>query len=147
MIALHAWMILLSYLAFFAAVVSGGAFLTIERRLKRKDPLLLRSRVIPLERLDQINLISVVLGFLLFTFGMAQGSILAKKNWGAFFNADPKEVWSLLTWGAYLAVLGLRLRAGLRGRRVVWLSVMSFLLVMFTSVGVNLFLGGRHTFF
>lgn len=147
MIGLHAGVIFTSYLAFFLAVLSGLAFLVQERRLRRKDPRFLASSSIPLELLDRINLIAVVAGFLLFTLGTAGGLFIARKEWGSYFNGDPKELSSLLTWAAYALVLALRLSVGLRGRRVVFMSVLSFGLVLFTFVGVNYWLGGRHVFF
>ena len=147
MITLHAAVIFVSYAAFFVAVVTGLLFLTQEGRLKRKDPRILRFAMVPLEVLDRINWWAVLIGFSLFTLGMVQAFLLARSTWGAFWNGDPKEVWSLVTWGAYAVVLVLRVSAGLRGRRVVFMSVMSFLLVMFTFVGVNYFVGSRHVFF
>ena len=147
MIAAHAFIIFVSYGAFFLALVTGMLFLLQERRLKQKDPRILTAPSIPLEVLDHVNLYAVVTGFVLFSVGMLQGSRLARLEWGAYFSGDPKELWSLITWIAYAVVLGLRLTAGLRGRRVVFMSVMSFLLVMFTFVGVNYFVGGKHVFF
>ena len=147
MIALHALVIFASYVAFFVAVVTGVTFLIQERRLKRKDPAILRASTVPLELLDRVNWWAVLIGFSLFSFGMVHGLFLAKRNWGSFWSGDPKEVWSGLTLAAYALVLALRLTAGLRGRRVVFMSVMSFLLVIFTFVGVNYFVGGRHVFF
>lgn len=148
MITVHAAVLFASYVAFLLAVATGVVFLIQERQLKRKELRVLSSGyTIPLELLDGVNLWAVVVGFGLFTLGMVQGWFLARANWGAFFTADPKEVFSLLTWGAYAVVLGLRVRAGLKGRRVVLMSVMSFLLVLFTFVGVNYLLGGRHVFF
>lgn len=146
MIQLHAAVLFASYVAFFLAVVTGVLFLVQERWLKRKDPRVLRT-ILPLEVLDRVNLGSVVIGFSLFAFGMIQGLFLARTEWGLFWNGDPKEVWSLLTLGAYAGVLGLRVKPGLRGRRVVLMSVVSFLLVLFTFVGVNFLSGGRHVFF
>ncbi len=148
MIVSHAFILFVSYAAFAVALLTGTLFLVQESRLKRKDPTVLSAgAAFPLELLDRVNLYAVVAGFLLFSVGMLQGSRLARLEWGAYWNADPKELWSLVTWGAYAVVLGLRLTAGLRGRRVVLLSVMSFLLVIFTFVGVNYLVGGRHVFF
>lgn len=146
MIESHAAFLFLSYAAFFIAVLTGLLFLVQERRLKRKDPGVLRSPGLPLDQLDRINRWAVIIGFSLFSFGMMQGSVLARANWGSFWNSDPKEVASLFTWVAYAVVLGLRATQSLRGRRVVLMSVMSFLLVMFTFVGVNYVGHGRHQF-
>lgn len=147
MIFSHAFIIFTSYAAFALALLTGVLFLAQESRLKRKDPTLLASRVVPLEMLDRINLYAVVAGFTLFSAGMLTGSRLARLEWGSYFNGDPKELWSLITWGAYAAVLALRLtRMASRGRRVVFLSVMSFALLAFTFLGVNYFTGTRHAF-
>lgn len=146
MIALHAAVLFASYAAFFLAVVTGVLFLVQERWLRRKDPRIL-SAGIPLELLDRLNLWAVGMGLALFGAGMAQGLFLARRTWGSFLSGDPKEIWSGLTLAAYALVLGLRVTARLRGRRLVWMSVASFALVIVTFVGVNLFIGGRHVFF
>lgn len=147
MIASHATLLFASYAAFFVALVAGGAFLLQEGRLKRKDPGVLVGPAVSLELLDRVNLLAVVAGFGLFSLGITQGYLLARQSWGAFLTTDPKVVFSFLTWGSYAAVLFLRLTAGLKGRRVVAISMMAFLLVLFTFVGVNYFVGGRHVFF
>ena len=132
MTALHAWVLLASYAVFFAAVVTGLGFLVLERRIKRKDPAVLRGGGVPLELLDRVNLWCVVAGFALFTLGMAEGYLLGRGAPGGGLS-DPKELWGGVVWAAYAAVLWLRLTAGLRGRRVILLSVMAFLLVVFTT--------------
>ena len=147
MIETHALILFLSYGAFFVALLTGVLFLIQERRIKRKDPRILQAHLLPLEFLDRVNLYAVVAGFALFSFGMLQGSRLARLEWGSYFSGDPKELWSLMTWAAYAAVLALRLRRGLRGRRVVFMSVMSFALVLFTFIGVNHLVASRHAFF
>lgn len=145
--ALHAVLIAVSYAAFFAAVVTGMAFLVQERRLKLKDPRVLRSEAVSLEMLDWMNRWAVIVGFAFFSVVIVQGHLLARRSWAHFRFGDPTEIWSALTWCAYAVVLALRLQAGLRGRRVVFMSVMSFLVAIFTVVGVSHLLGGRHLLF
>lgn len=36
------------------------------------------------------------------TFGMLSGALWAEEVWGQYWSWDPKEVWSLITWGLYL---------------------------------------------
>ncbi len=147
MITLHAAILFLSYAAFFVALISGIAFLKQEQRLKHKDPKLVGARILPLEAWDRINWTSVVAGFILYSIGMVQSLGLAHKEWGAFFNADPVELCALGTWVSYAAVLVLRLKVGLKGRRVIFLSVMSFGLVLFTLFALSYMSGTRHTLF
>lgn len=142
----HAFILFASCAAFALALVTGVLFLVQESRLKRKDPRVLSDRTVPLELLDRVNLYAVVTGFALFSVGMLTGSRLARLEWGAYFSGDPKELWSLITWAAYAGVLTLRLTRGLRGRRVVWMSVVSFAFVMLTFFGVNYLAVTRHVF-
>ena len=147
MITIHAALLFLSYAAFFVALISGIAFLNQEQRLKHKDPRLMRGGLLSLEAWDKINWTSVVAGFALFSVGIIQSLALAHREWGSFFNADPIELCALGTWAAYAIVLVLRLKVGLKGRRVVFLSVMAFGLVLFTLVGLSYMSGTRHTLF
>ncbi|MBI3333455.1 MAG: cytochrome c biogenesis protein CcsA [Candidatus Omnitrophica bacterium] len=147
MIGLHLVLIFFSYAAFAVAVATGVSFLLKERWLKRKDPRVLRSGTIPLELLDEVNRWAVVVGFAFFSALLIQGHLLARRSWQAFRIGDSTEIWSGITWAAYALVLALRIRMGLRGRRVVFMSVMSFGVAVTTLVGVSRLVGGRHLFF
>lgn len=52
----------------------------------------------------------VVVGFPLLSCGLMFGAVWAKQAWGHYWAWDPKETWALLTWGAYLVYLHLRLK-------------------------------------
>ncbi|GAF09018.1 cytochrome c-type biogenesis protein CcsA/ResC [Paenibacillus pini JCM 16418] len=53
---------------------------------------------------------------------------------------------ALITWLFYSAYLHLRLSRGWQGRQSSWMSVIGFLVVMFTLVGVNLVIAGLHSY-
>lgn len=143
-VAWHTGLALAGYAAFMAAGVSGLAYLSQERQLKRKNPAFLRRRVSSLETLDRVNLWALWAGFVLFTFGVLNGVWLARggrMGWG-----DPKTVFALATWGAYAALLVVRTTTISRGPKVAALSVLGVLLVGWTFLGVNMFLQTRHVF-
>jgi ABC-type transport system involved in cytochrome c biogenesis permease subunit len=48
------------------------------------------------------------LAFPFMTFGLLSGALWAEEAWGVYWSWDPKETWSLLTWGLYLAYLHCR---------------------------------------
>lgn len=144
MIQLHAAIFFASYAAFLAAVLTGVLYLVQERGLKRKDPAVLSRQWIPLEMLDRFNGLAVVGGFALYSFGLIQGYWLTRSEWGAFVAGDPVEIASYLAWAAYAAVLLLRLTVGLKGRRVILLSVMAFGFVVLTGLTIVFCVGSRH---
>ena len=85
-------------LAFAASVM----YLLQERQIKRKRFGTLYSRLPSLETLDAINHRALVWGFPLLTLGMVTGAVYAQQALGSYWRWDPKEVWSLITWGLYL---------------------------------------------
>ncbi|MFC5448042.1 cytochrome c biogenesis protein CcsA [Paenibacillus aestuarii] len=99
------------------------------------------------EDLDEISYRAIAIGYPIFTLGaLIFAMIWAQEAWGRFWGWDPKEVWALITWLFYAVFLHLRLSRGWQGKRSAWLSVIGFIVVMFTLVGVNLVIAGLHSY-
>lgn len=97
--------------------------------------------------LDDISYKSIAIGFPLFTIGgLIMGAIWANSAWGKYWTWDPKETWSLITWFVYALYLHARFVGGWRGKRVAMLSIIGFVAVIFTYLGVNLVLSGLHAY-
>lgn len=97
--------------------------------------------------LDEISYRTIAIGFPIFTLGaLVFAMIWAAQAWGRFWGWDPKETWALITWLFYAAYLHLRLSRGWHGLKSAWMTVIGFLLVMFTLVGVNLMIAGLHSY-
>lgn len=88
----------------------------------------------------------VFLAFPFLTLLIITGAVWAEYAWGAFWRWDPKETWALITWLTYLAYLHLVTARRWTGRRVLWLAVCAFAVVVFTFYGVNLLLSGLHSY-
>lgn len=129
----------------------GGAILYGVLRLIARKPL--GAVISPLlqgmdpEDLDEIGYRAIAIGYPIFTLGaLIFAMIWAQEAWGRFWGWDPKEVWALITWLFYAVFLHLRLSRGWLGKRSAWLSVIGFIIVMFTLVGVNLVIAGLHSY-
>jgi len=96
--------------------------------------------------LDQIQYRALSFGFLLLTAGILTGSVWAHEAWGAYWQWDPKETWSLITWLWYAATLHLWRGRGWRGRRFAWMNLAGFGVMMFTYFGVNYWMKGLHAY-
>jgi cytochrome c-type biogenesis protein CcsB len=99
-----------------------------------------------LARLDEITYRMTAIGFLMLTLGVITGAVWANYAWGSYWTWDPKETWSLITWFVYAAVLHARITRGWRGRRMAILSIVGFVCVLFTFLGVNYLLSGLHSY-
>lgn len=129
-------------MAFLAAIM----YLFQEHHIKKKRLGSFYNRLPSLATLDTINYSALVYGFPFLTVGMITGSIYAQYALGTYWQWDPKEVWSLITWLFYAALLHERLVVGWRGRRAAIMSIVCFCILIFTFVGVSLLLGGYHSF-
>ncbi len=101
----------------------------------------------PADLLDDYIYRAIALGFPLFTVGaLIFGMVWANKAWGRYWGWDPKETWALITFLVYSIYLHVRLTRGWQGTWTAVLSVLGFLVTMFTLFGVNLLLSGLHSY-
>lgn len=142
---LHVTLVIFSYAAFVVTFIGGVMYLVQERKLKAKHFGATFQRLPALNTCDELSYRSLTIGFVLLTLGMLSGMIWNHQRDGRWWHNDPKEVLALLTWLIYLAIIHYRVTAGWRGRRVAWLAVAGFFVVLFTWVGAR-FMGGYHVF-
>jgi cytochrome c-type biogenesis protein CcsB len=129
---------------FALAAVAGSIYLLQERMLKKNMVSSLFYRLPSLQTLDNLNYRCLTIGFPLMTLGIITGAVWADRAWGAYWSWDPKEIWALITWFLYAALLHGRLAIGWRGRKAAILAIIGFALLLFTFLVVNLLLSGLH---
>ncbi|MFH1124666.1 MAG: cytochrome c biogenesis protein CcsA, partial [Pseudomonadota bacterium] len=121
-------------------------YLLQENQIKKKKFGSLYSRLPSLETLDSINRLSLMYGFAFLTVGMVTGAVYAQYALGSYWRWDPKEVWSLIAWIIYAILLHERLAVGWRGRRAAIMAIFAFVVLIFTFIGVSLWLSDYHSF-
>ncbi len=129
-------------ITFLAAIM----YLLLERSIKHKKFGSFYSRLPSLATLDSINYYSMIYGFIFLTGGMITGSVYSQFIVGRFWQWDPKEMWSLITWLSYAILIHERLAVGWRGRKAALMSIFCFCILIFSFLGASLWLGGYHSF-
>jgi cytochrome c-type biogenesis protein CcsB len=142
---IHVTMVIFSYAAFILTFVGGVMYLVQEHELKAKTFGAAFYRLPALNTCDELGYRSLTIGFVFLTLGMITGIIWNSQRDGRFWHNDPKEVLALVTWFVYLFMMHYRLTAGWRGRRIAWLSVAGFVIVLFTWIGAR-YLPSYHVF-
>ncbi len=97
--------------------------------------------------LDTAQMTVLQLAFWGLGVGILLGAWWADHSWGRWWGFDSKETWALITWIIYLITIHVRMTTG-RNRALVtaWLSVLGFILMLWTYFGVNLLLPGLHAY-
>ena len=128
--------LVLSYAAFAVAACCGLRYLLLEK--KETDA--------HLRQLDNLSYKLVCFGYLMLTVVILTGCVWAEQAWSSFWTWDPKEVWALITWILYSIYLHQRIHMNWRGRRMAFFSILAFVFVIFTFVGVNTLMSGLHSY-
>ncbi|MHA6525857.1 c-type cytochrome biogenesis protein CcsB [Tessaracoccus sp. G1721] len=156
--ALHSvWFIIhivaaaISGAAFNVGAVTAALFLirdSAERRAAARGTVIdgYLAKVPPAKTLDLISYRLHAFAVPLWTFTIAAGAIWAQYAWGRFWNWDPKETWSFITWIVYVAYLHARATAGWRGRPVAIIALVGVVTFWFNFIGVNLLFSGLHSY-
>ncbi len=142
----HAGVSIIAYGFLSLAFCGGVMYLLQEWELKSKRFGYFYSRLPSLDALDQLNKHCLPTGFVFLSIGIVTGSIWAHQAWGTYWQWDPKETWSLVTWFIYLVQLHQRFTFGWRGKRAAVMAIIGFSSVMFTLWGVTFLLGGLHNY-
>ena len=143
----HISLIFIGEAALILACGAGTLYLIQENSIKSKKTGFFFRRLPSLDLLDYTSYLCIVTGFTMLTIGLVTGFIYAKSAWGYFWSWDPKEVWSMATWLFYAALLHCRLVSGWQGKKSAIMTIIGFAALLFTFLGVNLFMGSHHQIF
>ena len=131
---------------FVITFMASIMYLMQERQIKKKFHGSIYSRLPSLESLDAINRSSLIYGFCFLTIGLITGALYAQFAMGSYWQWDPKEVWSMITWLAYAVLLHGRLAVGWRGEKAALLSIACFIVLLFAFIGGGLLFSSYHSF-
>ena len=130
------------FLAYACFVIAFGTSILYLLKIK------IRVAVLPdASFLDEVTHKMISIGFVLLTVGIITGAAWADRAWGRYWGWDPTETWSLITWLIYGAFLHTHLARGWRGVKMSLVSIIGFIAVIFTYLGVNYVLSGLHSYF
>lgn len=138
-----------AWIAYGAYHVSAGAAILylIKERKTRKGELNLPwmfNKLPDLVKTDELITRLIEYGFLAHIVMIGAGAIWAYGLWGRYWNWDPIETWSLISWIIYGINIHMRMTYGWKGKRGAWLAAASLAAVIITFGGIG-FIGGVHT--
>lgn len=133
----HILLVSSSCLIFLFSFILSILFLLQEYQLKRKKLWKISRHFPALNQLDQLHYKTLRVGFLFLTLGIISGAVWAKQMKGVFFFHDPKQLWAIISWLIYALFFQMRFSSLAKGRRGVLLSILGFIVVMFTFLEVH----------
>lgn len=131
----HGGLLLLAAVGVCVGFVASVMYLIQARRLKAKALPGQGLRLPSLERLEQMNRRAIDWSFPLMTAGVLVGvALLFHRHAGWPTWSDPRIFGTVVLWLVFALLLYLRYGAGLRGRRLAYLTILTFGLLLATLV-------------
>jgi cytochrome c-type biogenesis protein CcsB len=134
------------YGAFAMAAMIGTAYLLTSWARDRQSQGAIATMMPDLVVMEDLMYKTIALGFAFFTVATVLGALWAAEAWGGYWSWDPKETWALIVWLNYAAWLHMRMMKGWHGRPMAWWAVIGLFVTLFAFLGVNMFLGGLHSY-
>ena len=132
-LVLHVGLVLAAFAGFTLAAALSALYLWQERRLKRREPGILRVTIPSLAVLDELAARTILVALPALSLGIAVGLLRLRSHGG---GVDALMVATLLTWAVYAAFVVLRWGLEWRGRRAAYLALAGFALVVCLQLGL-----------
>lgn len=138
----HGTLLVLGAVGVCVGFVASIMYLVQAQRLKAKLMPGQGLRLPSLERLEMMNRRALTLAFPLLTAGMVLGIVLLAGASDLTGWADPRVLASGLLWLVFALLVYLRFGLHLRGRRVAFLTILAFVLLLVTLLMPHMGRGG-----
>lgn len=97
--------------------------------------------------LDNLSYRFIAGGFIMYGLMIVSGAFWANQVKGSYWNWDPVEVWSLISWLTYGIYLHLRITLGWRGKRLAWYAIIAAFGMIVSYWGIPFVVETFHTGF
>ncbi len=119
---------------FGAVLVAAGMGLMY--LLKENNPGGMYEKLPELKALDNLSYRFVAGGFIMYGLMIVSGAFWSNQVKGNYWNWDPVEVWSLISWLTYGIYLHLRITFGWRGRKLAWYALIALAAMIVSYWGI-----------
>jgi len=140
----HIGLLIAAEALFVVAGVASIAYLIQDYSLKKKKLGPVFRNLPSLHVLDEVTHRTIVIGWVLLSAGMVAGARQAKLEWGAYWQWDPRQSVTALIWLLFAGILHARLITGWRGRRAVYITLFSVVVVIASHLWLDVFFDTLH---
>jgi ABC-type transport system involved in cytochrome c biogenesis permease subunit len=143
----HVFSALLGYSGITISAVYGFLYLTLYKEIKLNKFGLIFNRLPSLEVLERLSFYSAVIGFVLLTIAIIIGIIWLPRAFPNFSYLDPKLIGTFLVWILYGIGIISKITGRWRGKKLIILAIIGFLLAIFSTMVTNFLSRSFHSFY
>jgi ABC-type uncharacterized transport system permease subunit len=143
----HVFTALLGYSGITISAVYGFLYLLLYKDIKLNRFGLVFNKLPSLEVLEKLSFYSAIIGFVLLTIAMTIGVIWLPKAFPNFSYTDPKLISSAIVWLLYGIGILSKVFGKWRGKKVIVLSIVGFILAIMSTMLSNFVAQSFHSFY
>jgi cytochrome c-type biogenesis protein CcsB len=113
---------------------------------RRSFPASIGARLPEAGTLERLTFRLHAFAFPIWTFAIICGAIWAEAAWGRYWNWDPKETWSFVSWVAYAAYLHARATPSVKRTVATWFAVAAWITMVVNLYVINFVAVGLHSY-
>ncbi len=140
------WVHIIGAATGFGAVLAAAG-MGLMYLLKEKNSGGIYEKLPELKVIDNLEYRFVAGGFIMYGLMIVSGAFWANQVKGNYWNWDPVEVWSLISWLIYGIYLHLRITFGWRGKKLAWYALIALVAMIVSYWGVPFTVETFHTGF
>ena len=144
-LAIHVTVATLS-VGLFAIAASATAIYLVKDALQRSGRRSILDRFPAAPAIERLAYSLHIVAFPLWTFTLIAGAIWARQAWGAYWNWDPKEVWTFVIWVVYAAYLHARATSGWSRQSANYIALAGWGCIIINYTVVNVFFVSQHSY-
>jgi ABC-type transport system involved in cytochrome c biogenesis permease subunit len=143
---IHVTFAIFGYSAITISAIYGFLYLMMYHDIKSSKFGLIYNRLPSLEILGSMNYNSALIAFICITLAIIFGSIWSSMSINTYWNWDPKLISVLITWIIFGFGIVSKKYFKLSGKKIAYISLLGFLIMLFSMLAVNLFFTTFHEF-
>ncbi|RCK75848.1 MAG: HemX protein, negative effector of steady-state concentration of glutamyl-tRNA reductase [Ignavibacteriae bacterium] len=147
LLGFHVVSALLGFSAITISAVYGLLYLMLYHEIKTTRFGTIYQRLPNLEILEQMSFTATVFGFVFLTIAIIIGAIWLPKAFENFSYTDPKLIGTTFIWLLYALGLIANKFVHWRGKKIIWLSIIGFIISFFSMTIINMFFSNFHRFY
>lgn len=146
LLGIHVGSALIGYAAITISAVYGFLYMMLYHDIKSSQFTVIYKRLPSLEILERMSFNATLLGFIFLTVAIAIGYVWLPRAIEKFSYADPKLLSTIVVWLVYAAGLAAKKIVGWQGRKIMILSLIGFVVTIFSMTVINFFFSSFHKF-
>jgi HemX protein len=143
----HVFSALLGYSAITISAVYGFLYLILYKDIKLNRFGLIFNRLPNLEVLETLSFYAAIFGFIFLSIAIIIGIIWLPKAFPNFSYADPKLIGTFTVWFLYGFGIAKKTFGKWRGKKVVILSIIGFVIAILSTAATNFLASSFHSFY